>query len=306
MSCSTTTSEWLPSSERNSSAVRSVSSSVMPATGSSSSSRRGFWISSMPISSHCFWPCESAPAVRCAWSFRWIRTSVSPIRSSCAPERRKNSEARTPRSALSASSRFSNTERCSNTVGFWNLRPMPTEAISFSRRRSRSIVEPKKRLAGIGPGLAGDDVHHRRLAGAVRADDAAHLAGADRERERVERLEAVEADGDVVEVEDRAVGDVELARLDDARVARLRARPSCRPAAASGALLGGAARVGAGAHQVGRHDALPLPCGRCGGAGARATPSGPRSRPTMPCGRNRVTAMNIAPSTYSQYSGRPA
>ena len=188
----------------------------------------------MPISSHCFWPCESRPAVRCAWSLRWIRTSVSPIRSSCAPERRKNSEARTPRSAFSASSRFSNTERCSNTVGFWNLRPTPVEAISFSRRRSRSIVEPKKRLAGVGPGLAGDDVHHRRLAGAVRADDAAHLAGADRERQRVQRLEAVEADGDVVEVEDRAVGDVELAGPGDARVARLRGRPSClRPPRAS-------------------------------------------------------------------------
>ena len=143
MSCSTTTSEWLPSSERNSSAVRSVSSSVMPATGSSSSSRRGFCISSMPISSHCFWPCESMPAVRWAWSLRWIRTSIWPILSSWSPERRKNSEARTPRSALSASSRFSNTERCSNTVGFWNLRPMPAEAISFSRMRSRSMVEPK-------------------------------------------------------------------------------------------------------------------------------------------------------------------
>ncbi len=33
--------------------------------------------------------------------------------------------------------------RCSNTVGFWNLRPTPIDAISFSRRRSRSIVEPK-------------------------------------------------------------------------------------------------------------------------------------------------------------------
>src|SRR5450755_4346406 len=66
MSCSTTTSEWLPSRERKSSAVRSVSSSVMPATGSSSSSSFGSCISSMPISSHCFWPCDSSPATRCA------------------------------------------------------------------------------------------------------------------------------------------------------------------------------------------------------------------------------------------------
>ncbi len=31
----------------------------------------------------------------------------------------------------------------SNTVGFWNLRPMPADAISCSRNRSRSMVEPK-------------------------------------------------------------------------------------------------------------------------------------------------------------------
>ena len=41
---------------RISSAVFSVSRSVMPATGSSSSSSWVSWISSMPISSHCFWP----------------------------------------------------------------------------------------------------------------------------------------------------------------------------------------------------------------------------------------------------------
>ena len=55
---------YLPASDRNSSAVRIVSSSVMPATGSSSSSSCGSCISSMPISSHCFWPCDSSPAGR--------------------------------------------------------------------------------------------------------------------------------------------------------------------------------------------------------------------------------------------------
>ena len=44
-----------------------------------------------------------------------------------------------------------------------------------------------------------------RLAGAVRADDAAQLAGLDVQRQVVQRLEAVEADGDAFEVEDRAV-----------------------------------------------------------------------------------------------------
>ena len=54
MSCSTTTTDCLPARLVSSSAVRSISCSVMPATGSSTSSRRGFCISSMPISSHCF------------------------------------------------------------------------------------------------------------------------------------------------------------------------------------------------------------------------------------------------------------
>ena len=48
--------------------MRSISCGVMPATGSSTSSNSGFCISSMPISSHCFWPCArilpSAP--RCS------------------------------------------------------------------------------------------------------------------------------------------------------------------------------------------------------------------------------------------------
>jgi hypothetical protein len=37
----------------------------MPAIGSSSISSSGSCISSMPISSHCFWPCESRPAWVC-------------------------------------------------------------------------------------------------------------------------------------------------------------------------------------------------------------------------------------------------
>src|SRR6185369_10812053 len=111
-------------------------------------------------------------------------------------------------------------------------------------------------------------------------------------------LEAVEADGDVVEIEDRAVGEVELAG-GDARPARLAA---ARAAGSSGGALGGGARVGAGAHQVGRHRALPA-SRRVARSSRARTPSLPRTRPTIPCGRKSVTAMNIAPSTYSHASG---
>ena len=63
-------------------------------------------------------------------------------------------------------------------------------------------VAVEKHLALVGPRLAGDDVHHRRLAGAVRADDGAHLALVDDEGQIVDGAEAVEGDRDAVEIED--------------------------------------------------------------------------------------------------------
>src|ERR1044072_9552521 len=58
-------------------------------------------------------------------------------------------------------------------------------------------------LAGVRPPFAGHDIHHRSLAGAVRADDGAHLARVDHEREFVKRLEAVERHADAIEVKQR-------------------------------------------------------------------------------------------------------
>ena len=57
--------------------MRSISCGVMPATGSSTSSSSGFCINSMPISSHCFWPCASIlpSASRCAERPMMSRTS---------------------------------------------------------------------------------------------------------------------------------------------------------------------------------------------------------------------------------------
>src|SRR5688572_25657522 len=142
MSCSTTTSECVPASERNSSAVRSVSASLMPATGSSSSSTLGSCISSMPISSHCFWPCDSKPAVRSADSRRPMSIRVAPTWSFCCKFIFETRVARTRLSAFIARSRFSNTVSCSKMVGFWNLRPMPACAIWASVMRVRSAALP--------------------------------------------------------------------------------------------------------------------------------------------------------------------
>ncbi len=69
--------------------------------------------------------------------------NTSASRSDCAESSRKNMLDVTPLCVFKASSRFSNTVSCSNTVGFWNLRPIPRLAISGSLWRSRSMVEPK-------------------------------------------------------------------------------------------------------------------------------------------------------------------
>ena len=67
------------------------------------------------------------------------------------------------------------------------------------------MVWPKNAVPAVRPRLAGDHIHHGGLARAVRPDHATQLARVDRQRELVERLEAVEAHGDVVQIEDRTV-----------------------------------------------------------------------------------------------------
>ena len=141
MSCSTTTTECLPASDSSSSAVRSVSCGVMPATGSSTSSSSG------PASAACRSPATASgratarrPAGRAllgqADDLEHLVDAVALRRR----QARAAASARTTSSPASASSRFSNTVSCSNTVGFWNLRPMPAWAISGSDSVSRSML----------------------------------------------------------------------------------------------------------------------------------------------------------------------
>jgi len=70
------------------------------------------------------------------------------------------------RGPFKASSRLLKTLSFSNTVGFWNFRPMPRLAMAASSRRVRSI-RVEQHVACIGAGLAGDDVHHGGFSGAV-------------------------------------------------------------------------------------------------------------------------------------------
>src|SRR5690606_3455237 len=140
------------------------------------------------------------------------------------------------------------------------------------------------------PRLARDDIHHRGLARAVGADDAAHLAGHDVQAQLVERFEAIEADRDVVQVQDRAMDHIEFARLHHTAVGGL-----APPGFAAGARQAFRLVQGARAlfHQFRRH-ALT----------STFLPSSFLTPPTMPSGRNRVTRMNSAPRKYSQNSGK--
>ncbi len=97
--------------------------------------------------------------------------------------------AKTPRLRFSASSRLSQTVWLSKTVGFWNLRADAELGDIGLVALGQVHLAVEIDGAAVRPGLAGDDVHHRRLAGAVRADDRPQLAGRHDEGERVQRLE---------------------------------------------------------------------------------------------------------------------
>ena len=158
----------------------------------------GSCISSMPISSHCFWPWDRARrrGARRA-SCRPMVSSTSSMRSRSAPVEARTRGAPARRlSPASASSRFSNTVWL---LEHGRLLELAADAqagdLGLVEAQSGRCVWPKKTLAAVRPGLAGDDVHHGGLAGAVGADDAAQLAVVDAAGcSPFDGLEAVEAD----------------------------------------------------------------------------------------------------------------
>ena len=113
MSCSITSTERFLMMRLSSSAVLERSLTLMPATGSSSISSSGSWISSMPISSHCFWPWLSRAALMLRRSFRKIISATSCTRSRTTASRVKVSAPNTVRPRGNEISRFSNTVRSS-------------------------------------------------------------------------------------------------------------------------------------------------------------------------------------------------
>ena len=65
------------------------------------------------------------------------------------------------------------------------------------------LVENHRAL--VRPGFARDHVHHGRLAGAVRTDNGAHLAGRDGEGKIIERAKPVERHRDALDIEKRSL-----------------------------------------------------------------------------------------------------
>ena len=92
----------------------------------------------------------------------------------------------------SATIRFSTTVMLLNGRGIWKLRAMPRRVRTWA---GNCVMSSPRNThgAGLGAERAGDAVDQRRLARAVRADQAEPLAGSDIDADIVERGEAAEA-----------------------------------------------------------------------------------------------------------------
>ena len=125
-----------------------------------------------------------------------------------------------PRASACAPTRtLSRVVMVANSATFWNVRAMPSAAISW--RAKLASGRPSNRIVPeCGIVEAGDAVEQRGLAGAVRPDQAADRAAGDVEADVLQRGHAAEADRDAVDREQR--------RAPAAR--RLRSWLSPRPA----------------------------------------------------------------------------
>ena len=95
---------------------------------------------------------------------------------------------------------FSRTLSAGTSARCWNVRAIPSAAISCGLRSSSS--SPSKRIEpAVGVDEPADAVEQRRLAGAVGADQPAHRAVGDRELHLVERRDTAEADGQASDLE---------------------------------------------------------------------------------------------------------
>jgi hypothetical protein len=120
----------------------------------------------MPISSHCFWPCDSRPARRCALA-----------RQVDAPQHGVDAlalikvEARGHRGARAAVGLQRELQVLEHREALEHAGLLELAADAGARHLALAQAQQVHRgaepgAARVGPRLAGDDVHHGRLAGA--------------------------------------------------------------------------------------------------------------------------------------------
>ena len=83
---------------------------------------------------------------------------------------------------------------------------MPSRVLSTGVSRSCSTPSTTMRPPGSGASHAGDDLDQRRLAGAILADEAMHLAGLERQVDVAQRMHAPEELRDVLKLEEGGHG----------------------------------------------------------------------------------------------------
>ncbi len=133
--------------------------------------------STMASSSLRLSPCASAPAGTAPASPAPRGPSAQRARSTAlrTPSARRQIRIVPPRAASAASRAFSKTVSRGNTLEIWNVRPSPAAARRYGASsvtsRPSSVDRPRGR-----PVQARQEVEQRRLAGAVRPDDAEKLA----------------------------------------------------------------------------------------------------------------------------------
>ena len=198
MSCSMTTMVRSPTIRCSSSPVSSRSSALMPATVSSRNITFASCTSSMPTSSHCFCPWARIPAGRCGQRGQadGLQRLLDALGHLAAGEQQAQLALRCRPAAMS---RFCSTLSCSNTVAVWKVRPI-AEAHDLVRLHREQVVVAEHRLAGA-VHQPGQGVDQGGLAGAVRADEEVQPPLQEGEVDAVDRLEAVEVDGQVADLE---------------------------------------------------------------------------------------------------------
>ena len=155
----------------------STSCGESAAVGSSMISSRALDESALAISSSCR---SATPSPRTGVSGPKSTPSSSRMPRRSERIARQSTVSQRPRGCRPAKT-FSATVRSGKTVGSWYIATMPEPVRRPAGRRSAAARRRRGSRPSSGLDDAGEDLHERRLAGAVLADERVHRAGLDRE-----------------------------------------------------------------------------------------------------------------------------